>query len=86
MEIRRVAFPVKAKDTSKATVFGIASTAMASAFALCGLVLIGNGAPFRFPDRVVAIAAYLAYDPSAAFRAGSAICRATASISTSTPA
>jgi peptidoglycan/LPS O-acetylase OafA/YrhL len=63
-------FRAKARDTSKAAVFGIASTAMASAFALCGLVLIANGAPFRFPDRVVAIASYLAYDPSAAFRSG----------------
>ena len=63
-------FRSKAKDTSKATVFGVASTAMISAFALCGLVLI-DGAPFRFPDRVVAIAAYLAYDPSTAFRSGS---------------
>ena len=43
-------FRAKAKDTSKAAVFGIASTAMGSAFALCGLVLIANGAPFRFPD------------------------------------
>jgi peptidoglycan/LPS O-acetylase OafA/YrhL len=64
-------FRSKAKDTSKATVFGVASTAMISAFALCGLVLIANGAPFRFPDRVVAIASYLAYDPSTAFRSGS---------------
>jgi peptidoglycan/LPS O-acetylase OafA/YrhL len=64
-------FRSKARDTPKAAVFGIASTAMASAFALCGLVLIANGAPFRFPDRVVAIASYLAYDSSAAFRTGS---------------
>jgi peptidoglycan/LPS O-acetylase OafA/YrhL len=64
-------FRSKAKDSSKAAVFGIASTAMVSAFALCGMVLIANGAPFRFPDRVVAIASYLAYDPSTAFRSGS---------------
>ncbi len=64
-------FRAKAKDASKAAVFGVASTAMVSAFALCGLVLIANGAPFRFPDRVVAIASYLAYDPSTAFRSGS---------------
>ena len=43
---------------------------MASALALCGLVLFVGGAPFRFPERVVAIASYLAYDPSAAFRTG----------------
>jgi peptidoglycan/LPS O-acetylase OafA/YrhL len=63
-------FRSKAKDSSKAAVFGIASGAMVSAFALCGLVLVANGASFRFPDRVVAIASYLAYDPSAAFRSG----------------
>ena len=44
--------------------------ATASALALCGLVLFVNGAPFRFPARVVAIASYLAYDPSPAFRSG----------------
>ena len=63
-------FRSKTRDTSKTAVFGIAATAMASAFTLCGLLLIANGAPFRFPERVVAIAAYLAYDPSAAFRSG----------------
>jgi len=63
-------FRSRAKDSSKAAVFGIATTAMTSALALCGLALIANGAPFRFPDRVVAIASYLAYDPSAAFRSG----------------
>jgi peptidoglycan/LPS O-acetylase OafA/YrhL len=63
-------FRSMAKGSSKAAVFGIASSAMLSAFALCGLVLIANGAPFRFPGRVVAIAAYLAYDPSTAFRSG----------------
>ena len=63
-------FRSKARETSRAAVFGIASTAMASAMALCGLVLLVGGAPFRFPERVVAIASYLAYDPSAAFRSG----------------
>jgi peptidoglycan/LPS O-acetylase OafA/YrhL len=63
-------FRSRASTTSKAMVFGMASAAMTSAVALCGLVLIVSGAPFRFPDRVVAIAAYLGYDPAAAFRAG----------------
>jgi peptidoglycan/LPS O-acetylase OafA/YrhL len=63
-------FRSRAKDTSKAIVFSITSTAMVSAFALCGMVLIANGAPFRFPQRVVAIASYLGYDPSTAFRSG----------------
>ena len=63
-------FRSRGKDSSKATVFGVASAAMASAAALCGLVLIAGGAPFRFPERVVAIASYLGYDASAAFRSG----------------
>ena len=63
-------FRLKAKDASTGTVFGIASAAMTSVVALCGLVLIAGGAPFRFPERVVAIASYLAYDPSEAFRSG----------------
>ena len=65
-----IPFRSKARQTSKAVVFGVASTAMASVIALCGLIVIVSGAPSRFPDRVVAIASYLAYDPSAAFRSG----------------
>jgi peptidoglycan/LPS O-acetylase OafA/YrhL len=63
-------FRSKVRDTSRPVVFAVASAAMASVVALCGFVLIEGGAPFRFPGRVVAIAAYLAYDPSAAFRSG----------------
>jgi peptidoglycan/LPS O-acetylase OafA/YrhL len=63
-------FRSRARETSKALVFGAASTAMASATALCALVFVVGGAPFRFPERVVSIGAYLAYDSSAAFRAG----------------
>jgi peptidoglycan/LPS O-acetylase OafA/YrhL len=63
-------FRAKARTVSKPVVFGVASSAMASALALCGLVLVAGGAPFRFPERVVAIGAYLAYDSSSAFRAG----------------
>jgi peptidoglycan/LPS O-acetylase OafA/YrhL len=63
-------FRHKAKDVSTATVFGVASAAMTSVAALCGLALIAGGAPFRFPERVVTIASYLAYDPSEAFRSG----------------
>jgi peptidoglycan/LPS O-acetylase OafA/YrhL len=65
-----IPFRSKAKDTSRAIVFGVASTTMISVAALCGVVLMASGAPFRFPQRVVAIGSYLAYDPSAAFRAG----------------
>jgi peptidoglycan/LPS O-acetylase OafA/YrhL len=63
-------FRTGAKTTSKATIFGGASAATASAIAFCGLVLLLGGAPFRFPQRIVAIGAYLGYDPSSAFRAG----------------
>ena len=59
-----------AKETSRAAVFRAAAAAMASAFALCGLTLFLRGAPLRFPDRVVEISAYLAYDASDAFRSG----------------
>jgi hypothetical protein len=59
-----------ARDASKTVIFGAASTAMATTFALCALVFVVSGAPSRFPDRVVAIGAYLGYDSSAAFRAG----------------
>jgi peptidoglycan/LPS O-acetylase OafA/YrhL len=63
-------FRSKVRHASKALVFGTASAAMISSVVLCGLVLIGRGVPFRFPERVVAVAAYLGYDPSAAFRSG----------------
>ena len=63
-------FRSKARDISTGVVFGVASTATTSLAALCGLVLILGGAPFRFPERVVAIASYLAYDPSLTFRSG----------------
>lgn len=65
-----IPFRSRASKTSRAAVFGVASTAMASAVALCGLIVIVSGAPSRFPDRVVAIGSYLAYDPSTAFRSG----------------
>jgi peptidoglycan/LPS O-acetylase OafA/YrhL len=63
-------FRSKTKQSSNVRVFGAASAGMASALALCGLVLILGGAPFRFSHRVVAIGAYLGYDPTTAFRDG----------------
>ena len=65
-----IPFRSMARETPKATVFGVASTATASALALCGLALFVSGAPFRFPERVVSIGAWLAYDPSLSFRTG----------------
>ncbi len=63
-------FRSMAHRTSKVAVFGGASTAIGSTFALCALVLVVSGAPYRFSQRVVDIGAYLAYDSSAAFRTG----------------
>jgi peptidoglycan/LPS O-acetylase OafA/YrhL len=63
-------FRALARKTSKLAVFTSASTAMVSTLALCALILVAGGAPSRFPQRVVAIGSYLAYDSSAAFRTG----------------
>ncbi|MGE9010189.1 acyltransferase family protein [Leptospira interrogans] len=63
-------FRSMARETSKGAVFGAASAAIGSTFALCALVFVASGAPYRFPQRVVDIGAYLAYDSSAAFRTG----------------
>ncbi|CAN7508192.1 acyltransferase family protein [Bradyrhizobium sp. LjRoot220] len=63
-------FRSMARGTSKGAVFGAASAAIGSTFALCAGVLVVSGAPYRFPQRVVEIGSYLAYDSSAAFRTG----------------
>ena len=63
-------FRSRAREWSRVAVFGTAAAAMTASVALCALVLFEGGAPFRFPERVVAIAAYLGYDPSDAFRSG----------------
>lgn len=59
-----------AREASRAAIFGTAAASMASVFALCGLVLVLNGAPSRFTSRVAQIGAYLNYDSSAEFRTG----------------
>ena len=63
-------FRAMARNRSKTVIFATASTVMGTTFALCALVFIVSGAPSRFPNRVVEIGAYLAYDSSAAFRTG----------------
>jgi peptidoglycan/LPS O-acetylase OafA/YrhL len=63
-------FRAMARESSKSGVFATASAAMASAFAACVMILVSDGAPFRFPDRVVAISSYLAYNSSGQFRTG----------------
>jgi peptidoglycan/LPS O-acetylase OafA/YrhL len=63
-------FRSRAGKISRPVVFGVASMAMASMFAICSVAIVMSGVPLRFPDRVVAIGAYLGYDPSAAFRSG----------------
>lgn len=63
-------FRARGRDIPRPTVFTVTGGATASALALCGLILLSGGAPFRFPERVVTIGSYLAYDSAAAFRAG----------------
>lgn len=63
-------FRAMARHSSKPAVFATASATMASAFAACVMILLVDGAPFRFTDRVVTIGSYLAYDSSNAFRTG----------------
>lgn len=63
-------FRTRGRAVPRYTIFGVAGSATASALALCCLILLVGGAPFRFPERVVAIGSYLAYDPTSAFRAG----------------
>ena len=63
-------FRAMARESSRSGVFATASAAMASAFAACVMILLSDGAPFRFPDRVVAISSYLAYDFTGQFRTG----------------
>lgn len=59
-----------AKGTSRLAIFGATSAAMLSTVGLCGMVILLSGAPSRFPQRVVEIGSFLAYDSSAAFRTG----------------
>jgi len=59
-----------ARGTSKAAIFGATSAAMLSTVGLCGMVILLSGAPSRFPQRVVEIGSFLAYDSSATFRTG----------------
>ena len=54
----------------KAAVFAGAGAAMASLAGLASVWIAADGLPDRFPDRIVSIGAYLAYDPSAEFRGG----------------
>lgn len=63
-------FRAMGRGISRPAVFATTAAAMASVFAACAMILLANGAPFRFPDRVVAIASYLSYDSSQAFRTG----------------
>jgi peptidoglycan/LPS O-acetylase OafA/YrhL len=63
-------FRTKGRDITKPAVFTATGGVTVSALALCGLILLSGGAPFRFPERVVTIGSYLAYDSAAAFRAG----------------
>ncbi len=57
-------------DISYARVFGGAFASMGAIMLLAGGALSLDGAPYRFPGRVDAIASYLGYDPGDAFRVG----------------
>ena len=63
-------FRAMAHESSRTGVFSAASASMATAFAACLMILLSDGAPFRFSERVVAISSYLAYDSASQFRAG----------------
>lgn len=63
-------FRAMAHQSSRTGVFSAASASMATAFAACLMILMSDGAPFRFSDRVVAISSYLAYDSASQFRTG----------------
>ena len=65
VEVRRIAFRAQAKvklPNPSCSEPRRRRWPRSSQFAVWSVV--GGGAPFRFPDRVVAIGAYLAYDPS----------------------
>lgn len=63
-------FRAMAHESSRTGVFSAALASMATAFAACLMILLSDGAPFRFSDRVVAISSYLAYDSASQFRTG----------------
>ncbi|MBC7578661.1 MAG: acyltransferase [Tardiphaga sp.] len=62
--------PFRSSEAPTRRVLVASAAAMASVFAIGAALIAGGGAPYRFPDRVVSIAAYLGYDPTAAFRTG----------------
>ncbi len=63
-------FRTATRSAPRYAVFASAGAAMASVTILAWFGTTLNGMPDRFPDRIVSIGAYLAYDASAAFRTG----------------
>jgi len=63
-------FRSNGRASSGAAVFTAGAASVAVLLLLCVQLLLGDGASFRFPARVVKVAAYLSYDPSDAFREG----------------
>ncbi|MET0446668.1 MAG: acyltransferase family protein [Pseudorhodoplanes sp.] len=63
-------FRSHARDLSTRTVFVGSGGAIAGILAASLLVIIGGGAAFRFSPQIVAIGAYLGYDPAPTFRTG----------------
>jgi len=68
VKIRRNPVPLEGEGVSTAAVFSFASTAMISVAALCGLVLVEDGAPFRFSGSRGRDRRLSRLHPSAAFR------------------
>lgn len=65
-----VPFRATTKSTSVRSALGGAFACMAIVCALGVTALALDGAPFRFPQPIVAIGSYLGYNPAAAFREG----------------
>jgi peptidoglycan/LPS O-acetylase OafA/YrhL len=63
-------FRIRNKTVSVRLALGGAVASMAVVGALGAAALALDGAPFRFPQPVVAIGSYLGYDPAVAFREG----------------
>jgi peptidoglycan/LPS O-acetylase OafA/YrhL len=63
-------FRTRTKTISVRYALGGAFASMAVVGALGTTTLALDGAPFRFPQRVVTIGSYLGYDPTTAFRSG----------------
>jgi peptidoglycan/LPS O-acetylase OafA/YrhL len=63
-------FRTMAKISSNRSVLASSGAAVGGVLAMCLVLIASGGATFRFPDHVVALGSYLAYDPAPSFRTG----------------